>query len=196
MKKLILFILLLLLGLNRQSFAWQEGIYDEMGPYYKALKKFTHKKTNYLLRHLDTNYIWHGTFETEELRQAFEALFKQLYPDGQEGYATTLGKPWIEANPQSQFFLSLYAGSKGLDRLDGPETLWDLNLKVGDKIYKPQLIEPLPLNPFYGKFFPFIEKWDRIYRVVFPVDHSLLATQEFSLQLFSVLGASEMKFTP
>jgi len=194
MKKFLL-IMVLFLGFSRQGFAINdETVLEERENYYKTLRSWSHVKNNVFFQHLETTFIWHSTFKSEVFRQAFESYFKKLYLEGQEGLATELAQHWMNSSSQSEFFVSLYAAAKGMDNLEGPKSLWDLNLNVGGQLYKPLSIEVLKLSPFYGKFFPYIDRWDRLYRVVFPVDPETLAHQTFSLQLYSIAGASEMKF--
>lgn len=190
-KLLLLALILLFAG---PAAADSSSIFGNRDPYFKVLKKFTRKGTELALGDLDTRYIWYATFRSDEFRDAFAAYFKKQYPEGQENLAGKLAKPWMEPSPNAEFFVALYCHDSKLGELGGAESLWDLTLQSGGQILKPLLVEPIEFGPFEARFFPYVMKWYKLYRVVFAGGDWNASGRPFTLNLTGIVGSNSLKF--
>jgi hypothetical protein len=195
LKKFSRILLLVLLVFTSVAVsAKDESVFGRRDTYYKVLKKFTRKGTKLALGYLDTNFIWYATYKSEAFRRQFEDYFHRLYPEGQDGLATSSAKPWMEPSDKVEFFVAIFSPAAALQELSGTQSLWDLTLQVEGQVLKPVAIQSLEAGPFEFKFFPYLEKWYRTYRVEFPGETRVASGQPFSLVITSVAGRNELKF--
>jgi hypothetical protein len=118
---------------------------------------------------------------------------KKRYPDGPSPYAD---QEHSEMDPerQTEFFISLYALEPGLKRVVDDKNLWDINLKVGEKVFDAAKIEPVDIDPFYLTFYPYLERWYEGFRVSFPTNVLTSGQDQMTLVISSVRGTSRMEF--
>lgn len=190
--KFLIFLLIALLPAS--SWAVSDSLVGLGNHYNKVVDRNTRRAEAYGIRDLDAHYIIYATYQTQDFRNAFSELYNHLYPQGQNGLANQLGHPWEGKEVQVEFFVAVYAKAKGLKRMSGPKNLWDISLKMDDKLYHPTTVEEVPITPFEYKFYPYLDPWSRAYHVIFPVSLSQGESRPISLEVASVAGKSELKF--
>ncbi len=189
-------LLTMLMGLNflGSPKALASDLLALSNPYGKVLREYTRGGSVYSLQDLDTRFKWMATYHSPEFIEAFEAYWSKFYPQGQEGYARELKEKIIPKPGQIEFMVALYAKPQSLKDLGDKFSLWELTLQIGQQNLHPILVEEIPLTSFQARFYPYVDKWHRTYRVLFsslethPTDHTMI------LKLNSVAGHSHLEF--
>ncbi len=163
-------------------------------PYGKVLREYTRSGSVYSLQDLDTRFKWIATYHSPEFISAFETYWLKFYPNGQEGYARELKEKIIPKPGQIEFMVALYAKPQSLKDLGDKFSLWELTLQVGQKNLHPILVEEIPLTSFQARFYPYVDKWHRTYRVLFSSLELSPANRDMTLKLNSVAGHSHLQF--
>ncbi|MDX1387407.1 MAG: hypothetical protein R3257_07445 [bacterium] len=195
LKIFLAFILTLGMGFSLGATEkWDDSLYKLASPYKKVFSKYTKKGAKYSFGELTTVYKAFVTYHSPEFLQAVNKEFTKLYPDGPSTYAEVL-KVGLEAPGQTEFFIGLYARDRGLRKLSGKKSLWELSLLVGKEVIHPLSVEEVKLTTFHYKFYPYLtRKWFTGYRVVFPFDHKNSPQKEMTLVLSTVRGSERMEF--
>ncbi len=175
------------------AWAFRDSLVSLASPYQKILSKFTRMSQELSFEQFGTKYKWYATFHSKEFREAFEKQYRKFYPNGQAALAEKFFHQY-EGPPQTEFFISLYAEDQTLQRMTGSKNLWDLSLVVGQEVFKPVFLEEVPLTAFQYQFYPYLERFYRGYRVVFPFNPEDSSAHRMELQLSSVAGVSTLKF--
>lgn len=174
--------------------AFNDNLLEWTHPYYKVLRKSTQSDVKYEINDLDARYRVFATFHSKKFKQAYEKYFNRYYPEGQPGKAGEAHNAQ-SGDFQTELFVALYAKEKSLRELKNPEGLWSIQLQVGNQIYEPILLEEVPKNAYYKKFYPYLKNWYRGYRIVFPYD-AYQSQEPMTLVLRSIAGISRLKFKP
>lgn len=189
----ILLIVFTLIGFPLPVHGQNQNLLAIANPYLKVLRKYTKEGSVYSLQDIDTRFKWFATYHSPEFQNAFQKYFDKWYPEGQEGYAQKL-KSLLQAPGQTLFIVSLYAKPNSLKDMDQFKNLWDLSLMVKGEALKPLIVEEIPLTSFQARFYPYVTKWYRTFRVIFPYDWNNAPVNEVNLLLTSVGGTSRLKF--
>lgn len=182
-----------ILGVSLSAWCYDQSLTSITQPYNKIVSRYTKIGGAYSGTDLDTKFRWYATFHSPDFREAFFQRYHDFYPAGDNPYA----KQYMEgsAGPdQTEFFVALYAKRRDLKRMTGPRNLWDISLLAGDKTLKPIRLEEVPVTSLQEGLYPYLEKWYRAYRVVFPISKENISHGELVLQLSGVGGDSKLTF--
>lgn len=140
----------------------------------------------------DANLIWHATLFTDTFRDAFISRhIKVEYLNDDEA------RLFSEEQQRRQdagweFFISMYTKDRLKDFSTYPDSFWKICLITeGGEQVSPLSIDPLPSEPYLEVMFPYIDRWSRCYRVVFP---KVPLSGKVTLVMQSVVGASEVSW--
>lgn len=173
---------------------WEDSLYKLASPYKRILNKYTKMGAKYSIGDLTTIYKAFATYHSPQFLKAVDKQFTKLYPDGPSNFSEVL-KIGMEQPGQTEFFIALYARDRGLRKMSGKKTLWNLSLIAGEEVIQPTTIDEIDLTTFHYKFYPYLtKKWYQGYRVTFPFNAQKSPQKEITLELSSVRGTERMKF--
>ena len=170
-----------------------DSVLSLTSPYKKVVRKYTQERSHYSISDLNVSFKWFATYHSPTFLAAADSLLKKLYPEGLTPYVSQ-EKSEMDPERQTEFFLGLFAIEPGLRAVVSDKNLWDINLKVGGKIYEAATVEEVNLNPLYTTLYPYLNRWYEGYRVVFPTNVLVSGQDEMELILSSVRGTSRMEF--
>lgn len=162
-------------------------------PYKKVVRKYTRENSHYSIGELTTIFKWYATYHSPNFLAAADRLMKKRYPEGASPYAAQEHNE-MDPERQTEFFISLYALEPGLKRVVDDKNLWDINLKVGEKVYEAAKVDRVDIDPFYMTFYPYLERWYSGFRVSFPTNVLTSGQDQMTLIISSVRGTSRMEF--
>lgn len=140
----------------------------------------------------DAKLIWHATFFSEKLRNAYinktivlkhmneeEALF---FREDEERRQT---RGW-------DFFIGTYTKKDYKKFSSDTDTFWKIRLTTesGEEV-EPESIESIAITPYEKIIFPYLTRWSKAYRVTFP---KVEIGSRFSLTMMSVVGESKLNW--
>jgi hypothetical protein len=172
--------------------AWRSDLLSFFDPYQKVVARYTREALSYSLNQVDTDYRWFATYHSPEFLVAVDKELHKFYPNGLAPYAEQL-RANMESPGQTDIFVAVYAKSGQLKKLLGKENLWQVQLVGGGKWLKPVLVEEVELNPMHYKLYPYLTKWYKGFRIVFPFRPTGVS-EKFQLQISGPLGSHEVEF--
>ncbi len=194
LKRLFYGLAMVLLLSSSSGLAYQDNLLDWTHRYYKVLRKNTKTSVKYNTSDIDAKYRLYATYHSQKFKKAFQKYFNRYYPEGQNGKA---GEHYLQqsASEQSEFFVALYAKQISLRELKNPQGFWSVKLHVGNQSFDPVLLEKVPRDAYYKKFYPYLDNWYQGYRVVFPYN-AYQSKEPMTLVISSVAGISQLEFKP
>ena len=196
-KTLVLFSALLFAsGLHADSSIspWRNSLSSYLSDYQNVVAKYTRSAKHYNFSQLDTDYHWLATYHSPEMLRAVDTLLKKYYPDGLSPYALQLREA-MEPRDQTEFFVAVYARSIQMKRLLGKRNLWAVQLIAGGEIMKPISVEEVDLDPMFYRLYPYLTKWHKGFRVVFPFDAQASSSKKLTLEISGPLGSHQAVFS-
>ncbi|MFW7377609.1 MAG: hypothetical protein ACOH5I_02220 [Oligoflexus sp.] len=149
-------------------------VYQKHTSYQEVIHKFA------------THYTVHVTRLGPEFRTALGERYQKIFNEPQP----ILG----EVTAKTGFFVSLFVANPEFRDLTD-QNIWNIQLKTGDEISKPVLVQRLPQKEKWRPFFPGIGPWSEEYLILFDQapgsadgPHELLHTVSSELILNSSLG--------
>lgn len=160
--------------------------------YSMELKRATESGRFFSVDTWDAKLIWHATFFDDEYRQTLIDYYTDLNrhePEEAQRFADDMA---YRAERGWEFVIGMYTKRDYRDFSMDADSFWKLYLKTesGEEI-KPIEIEQLPSSPYQYTMFPYLDRWSRAYRVVFP---KVELGKKFQLILHSVVGESTVTF--
>jgi len=187
------FLLVILIFIGGNAWGSNTSLLSLASSYKRVVKKYTKEKAVYSVSDLDVKYRWFATYHSPEFLEAVQEQFAKLYPNGAGKYPEEQ-KSKMQSPNQSTFMISLYARKSGLKKMVGNKNLWEIDLVVDGEAMKPVSVEGIRVTPFQTKFYPYLQEWYTVYRVVFPVDLVEQKPAQVFLQLSGVDGVSKVIF--
>lgn len=173
------------------SWAWRDSLLSMVDPYQKVLAKYTRREIGLSLNQVDTDYRWYATYHSPELLAAVDKELLKFYPHGLSPYAQEL-RAEMESPGQTDIFVAMYAKSRELRKLLGQKNLWQVKLIAGSQEMIPVMVEEIEINPMHHKLYPYLSKYYKGYRLVFPFQSA--APDGFELEISGPLGSHRVKF--
>jgi hypothetical protein len=172
---------------------WRNSLVAFLNPYQSVLAKYTRTSKHYSFNQLDTDYHWVATYHSPELMNAVDDLLKKYYPDGLSPFALQLREA-MAPKDQTEFFVAVYARSLQLKRMVGKKNLWAVQLIAGGEILKPVSVEEVELSPMFYQLYPYLTKWHKGFRVIFPFNSIASPGQKLTLEISGPLGSHQAVF--
>ncbi len=181
--------LLLVLGFL-SGFALAED-QPSLPQYRSVLKEWTRHKQWYSPVTMQAEMLWHATYFSPEFRHAQEQeTIKRKYLDPVEA-SVYIAQQEKKQSAYEEFFVGLYTIKAYREFSLGKSSFWETVLvkEDGEEIF-PVGIEPIEIRPFEKILYPYLGRWDKGYRVLFPKSN----LNKFSLVLRSVVGETKLKW--
>lgn len=178
---------------------WQSGLIvlliassPAWAGYRSVLNKWTKSKQWFSAQTFDANVIWHATYFSPEFRRAkAQRHIKKKYLDPMEAaqYVAAEEKKQGEVH---EFFVSIYTRKPYRQITSGGDSFWEMVLTTEQgQVVEPTLVEPVGIHPYEEVMFPYLNRWSKGYRVVFP---KVARGSSFNLTLRSILGESTLRW--
>ncbi|MBI4124672.1 MAG: hypothetical protein HY609_07015 [Deltaproteobacteria bacterium] len=162
--------------------------------YRSVLNKWTKSKQMYAVTDVHAKAIWHATYFSPEFRRAkAERHTKKKYLEPVEAaqYIAAEEKKQAEAH---EFFVGIYTRKPYRHITSGSDSFWEMVLTTeAGEVLSPTLVEPVGVHPYEEVMYPYLNRWSKGYRVVFP---KAPLGDSFRLTLRSVVGKSTLKWSP
>jgi len=160
--------------------------------YGSLRRKWTKSERIYTLKSLDTVLLWKTTYFSPEFRRAKTQKHIQLkYLDPMEA-AQVVEKEEKRQEKYHEFFLSIFTQKDFQQFSMSPDSFWKMILTAEDgTVVHPVSIEMVPVGPYEQKMFPYLNRWSKAYRVLFP---KAPLGNRFKATLRSVAGESTIQW--
>lgn len=160
--------------------------------YRPILKEWSRHKQLYSPTEAQVKIIAHATYFSPEFREAYaREHIRRKYLE--EGRARDF-RERLKARQEGvhEFFVGMYAPRPYRGLSLGKETFWEAVLTTASgETVKPVAIEEVEGTPYQKIMFPYLNRWSKAYRVVFPEAD---LGGPFSLTLRSVIGQTHLRW--
>lgn len=137
--------------------------------YNSELRKATKSGRIYDLRNGNAKIIYKATLFTGDFRQAFAEKDAKIH------YLTSSETDALIASGQErqgrmwEMYVAMYTRKDYKEFSLGPNSFWEAFLTTahGERVL-PTVIEKVPISPYWKIMFPYLGRWDKMYRVEFP----------------------------
>lgn len=157
--------------------------------YRWELRRATKRGQLYSAETMEAKLLWRATLFTERFRNASvkkTIAIKYLEGTDAERYRS---EQQYEQEGGWQFFIGFYTKQEYKQFSMGPDTFWKIEMITDDKVVEPLSIELVPIGPYEQIMFPYLNRWSKAYRVVFPK----IPFGEFvKLRFYSMIGESTL----
>lgn len=158
--------------------------------YRATLHHWTRSKQLFSTTDVQVKVLAHATYFSPQFRKAFIAQhLKKKYLEGPEA-GRFLEEQEREAAKGQEFFVGMYSPKPYRAFTSGKDSFWEAVL-ITEKgeVLKPLLVSPVEVTPYERVMFPYLTRWTKGYRVVFP---KATLGKEFQLTLRSVIGETHL----
>ncbi len=172
------------------------------GSTYKAvLMKWTSEARIY--RGLDLELMTSATFKSPEFREAYANEYARTYKLDREEKEKLIKDQKQASLIYNDFIMSAYVPDKEWNDFNKKDSIWKiyLNASNGKKITPLEIRKIKKINAVLTHFFPYINTWESIYLVRFPVklpgtDKNIIndTCSNIKIAITSVLGTTEMVY--
>lgn len=141
---------------------------------------------------MQTKVIWHATYFSPEFRRAFVAEHAEKKHLSAVGAARYLAEQEKKQSEGEEFFIGMVTRKPYRNFSLGQESFWEavLTLENGEEL-RPKRIDFVEITPYEQVLFPYLNRWSKAYRVVFPKTD---LGEKFQLTLRSVIGQTHLKW--
>ncbi|MBI4125971.1 MAG: hypothetical protein HY465_00605 [Deltaproteobacteria bacterium] len=165
---------------------------SEAASYRGELRKVTERGRIYTAENFDAKLIWRASLFTDTYRHAHEQRHIEVNHLGPIEAARWVAEAEKRQAETWEFFVALYAHDEAKEFSLQPDSFWKVILTTsqGEEL-RPTSIEMIPVSPYISVMYPYVDRWSRTYRVVFPKT-DLGGRTKLTLQ--SVLGTSTLSW--
>lgn len=158
--------------------------------YIKDLKHATTRGEMYDLLTGDAKVLWHSTLFTDKFRRSFAKKHAEIHYWTSEETENWIAKEENHQGEGWEIIISMYTRPEYRKFSLAQDTFWTsiLTTSLGESVY-PVKIEKLNIKPYWKVMFPYISRWDDLYRVVFP---KVALGNEATLTMQSVIGQTQV----
>lgn len=134
----------------------------------------------------------HATYFSPELRQKYiQKHIQKKYLEPVEAARYTAEQQQMQ-DRYHEFFVGLYTPKPYIPFEMGKGSFWEMVLVTADgEMVRPVGIEQIDKTPYEHNMFPYLDRWNKAYRVLYPKAE---LGESFSLTLRSVVGATDLKW--
>lgn len=160
--------------------------------YRSNLKEWTRSKQLFSTTDVQVKILAHATYFSPEFRKAFtKQHIKKMYLKGEEAARFREQQEIADARGH-EFFVGIYSPKPYRQFTSGPDTFWQAVLVTsqGEEL-KPLSVTPVGTAPYEKVMFPYLNRWEKAYRVVFP---KAALGEEFHFTLRSVIGQTHLRW--
>lgn len=160
--------------------------------YKSTFKEYTRHKELYSFQTMKVAILVNATFFSPEFRDAHTRQhIKKKHLEGSDATEFAM-KEARRQETTNEFFVAMYAPKPYKDFSTGKETFWDtvITTKDGREI-KPISIEMFDSNAYTEVMFPYVNRWTKTYRVIFPKED---LGKSFTLSMRSPIGDTHLKW--
>ncbi|MBI1908964.1 MAG: hypothetical protein HYS22_02195 [Deltaproteobacteria bacterium] len=167
---------------------------EARSPYKAALKKWTEKDSAYSWDNFEARMVWQATYQGAEFRKARVEEQARIYQLREEEKAALMKKEEEELAVYDDFFVALYTGSGQWSDIGKDLKLWRIVLALPDERENSSpSIEVVKSGELERKFYPYIDKWSRTFRIRF-AKFLPPETKEFSLRMIGIPATSTLEW--
>lgn len=160
--------------------------------YSRELRKVTKQGNIYHVTDWSAELIWRATFFSDEFRKAFEKQHAKLRFRTRPEVEQYIAEQEMRQANGWEFLVSVYTRKAYRNISNYEDTFWKIYvITESGKRIAPTEVEQVKITPYERKMLPYLDRWSRLYLVVFPkVDIG----DDFKLQMESVVGGSTLNF--
>lgn len=158
--------------------------------YRSSLSDWTRSKQLFSTTDVQVKVLAHATYFSPEFRSAYtKQHIKKNFLAGDQA-ARFREQQEMDAAKGHEFFVGIYSPKQYRSFTSGPDTFWQAVLVTakGEEL-KPLSVTPVGVAPYEKVMFPYLNRWEKAYRVVFP---KAALGDEFQLTLRSVIGQTHL----
>lgn len=160
--------------------------------YRSELREWSRSKQLFSATTMHAKVITHATYFSPDFRKAYiKEHVKRKYLEGERAdyFIDQLEARQAKAR---EFFVEMYAPKPYRNFSMGKESFWEIVLTTQNgKELKPISIEAVETTPYQKVMFPYISRWSKAYRVLFPMTD---LGKNFELTLRSVIGQTHLNW--
>ena len=157
--------------------------------YWTSLRSTTKSGKSYSVMTMEAKLLWHVTLFTPDFRRAHSKQHAKLEHLSALEAARYAADAEMEQAEFWEFFVIMYTRSDYKQLNMNPDSFWKLRLIAEGKRISPLSIEKLPKTPYYELMFKRINRWSKIYRVIFP---KVPLGKRPELVIYSVIDESKL----
>jgi hypothetical protein len=140
----------------------------------------------------DAEIIWHATFMSDRFRQAYEQRYAKLNHFDQYGALQFAAEQDLRQRRGWEFYIGIYTKDRYKEFTTYEDSFWKIKLVTGlGEEVAPITVEQVPITPLEENLFPYLDRWSRLFRVVFP---KVALGDRIELTAYSVIGESTLKW--
>lgn len=137
--------------------------------YKSELRTATREEALYDLYTGNAKILLKATLFTDDFRHAFAQKHAEVHYLSPEATAAVIAEQEQLQQREWEFFISMFTPKDYRKFSLGSDTFWSTYLVTADgESIAPVSIKEMKATPYWHVMFPYITKWSRIYRVVFP----------------------------
>ena len=137
-----------------------------------------------------------GTWISPEVRVAGTRQVGEWLSWSHEELAAALEAGQRDAAKGEEFVLALYTAKQDQNDLDAPAPTWRIELDDGDDQAVAAAVEAMKSDATTLQLFPYVSRFDKVWRVRLPWKGAPLADRPFVLRVSSALGTMTLDFGP
>lgn len=161
--------------------------------YRAQLRLATHRGQTYDAETWDAKVIWYATFVSNVFRRTYAKKYAEVNHMGPLEAAQWMEDQEALQQKQWNVFISMYTKKDYKKFSLDSDTFWEIFLTTeNNEAVWPTAIEQVPITPLIRVMYPHINRWSKLYMVIFP---KVAVGKEFWLTLQSVVGDSQLKWT-
>ena len=140
----------------------------------------------------EARLIWYATFFDDDFRQAFEKRHLQITHISGESADAFHEEQLRRQEAGWTFFVTMYTKEPYKKFTAFDDSFWKIKLTTGTgETVEPVAVENFPVDPYAITMFRFVDRWSKIYRVIFP---KVPLGDHIELTLSSVVGESTLSW--
>lgn len=183
-----------------------QGAHGGRGAYEEVLRQWTRSAKIY--RALDNKMFISATYHAPAFRRAFAVAFPDIYGHGGKITRRELVDLTGGVEQHHNFLLAVHTPDVRWNDLARDDSIWRLSLYstshgqngAGETEVAPDDIVPIKMDENLRAVYPFINRFDRVYLVRFPLLdplHQMIVdadTDEMVLRIASAMGVASMRW--
>lgn len=160
--------------------------------YGSARRHWTESGRIYTATSLNSVLLWSATYFSPKFRHAFEKQHVKIESLAPAEADRFIAAQEVQQGKANEFFIGIFTQQETQEFSTDMSTFWKAELTAGDgTVLKPTAIEMVPIGPYERKMFPYLNRWNKAYRVFFP---NADLGEKFSLTLKSIEGSSTLRW--
>lgn len=167
--------------------------------YPELLKTWT--RSGKIYQKIDSKLFTTATFHSPEFRRAFAVAFPDIYGHGGKITRRELVDLSGGVEQYHNFFVAFYTPDARWNDLAKNDSIWHLTLTGSNDVsVSPDEVVPIKMDENLRAVYPYINRFDKVYLVRFPLTDPLhrividSTTTHFVMRVASALGVTELKW--